>query len=940
MPRALLDRDAELVALTRQLRAARAGGGRLIVVEGPAGIGKSSLLAVTAQSATAEGIVTLVARGGPLEQDAAWGIARRLFEPLRRDPAWSELTVGAAALAERALDAGSAEPARGGDAMHAAAHGLTWLASNLAERAPALLMIDDVHWVDAPSLGWLAKLARDLDGLALAIVCSVRSGEPPGQPELLAELLAAAPEPFVRPRALGPAAAEALVCERLPTADPSFAHACHAVTGGNPFLLRALIAQLLADEVQPSRAVAERLTSFGPEQVARSVERRLARLPDGAAQLTTALTVLGRGASLRLLARLARIEPKQAAQIADALRAAGLFDDGDEPAFAHPLVEAALSARLSAGRRALWHADAAELLTAERADPERIALHLLHAEPAGDDATVRTLQHAAARANARGAPQNAATLLARALAEPPADRALAADVGLELGVARIAALQPGGAELLHDAVACAASATQRSTIALRGGRALGLGGFFRDVVALCEHALADPGEAEPAALARLEAELAANAWLQAATITKAHARLREPVVERAELGLWRANAAMEAMLAGRPAEEPVALLRPLLRHEVFTREPDSLTGTIASFTLIHSDDLDGGRQRYETILEIARPRGWLIAIAHASILRAMALLRAGRVREAETDARLAFEYKQPVAPIATVLMTLYALVIARVELDELDGAEQALIAAGLGEPPSGEIPAALTLQSRARLRLAQRRPADAYADLLAAADSWRALGVTHPVLADWRLYAADALTQLDDPTAAHQLAREQVALAERLGTPGARGTALRALARTAPREERVTLLERSDRLLADSPARLERVRTLIDLGTALRHARRPRDARDTLRHALDLANAGGMRRLARHATTELQAAGARPRRDALTGPNSLTPAEHRVCTLAATGLSNREIAEELWITRRTVETHLTHAFQKLDITTRTQLPARLHADRLQEPIPA
>ena len=212
MPDALLDRDAELAALERQLAAVRAGSGRVIVVEGPAGIGKSSLLAAVAGGAEAGGVAVLRARGGPLEYDAAWGIARELFAPLRASAAWSELAVGAAALARRALDADAdAEPANAGDAMHAAAHGLTWLASNLADRSPALLVVDDVHWADAPSLRWLAQLARRLDGLALGLLCAIRAGEPAAAPDLLAELLAAAPEPPLRPRPLGPAAAEALV---------------------------------------------------------------------------------------------------------------------------------------------------------------------------------------------------------------------------------------------------------------------------------------------------------------------------------------------------------------------------------------------------------------------------------------------------------------------------------------------------------------------------------------------------------------------------------------------------------------------------------------------------------------------------------------------------------------------------------------------------------
>jgi len=235
----------------------------------------------------------------------------------------------------------------------------------------------------------------------------------------------------------------------------------------------------------------------------------------------------------------------------------------------------------------------------------------------------------------------------------------------------------------------------------------------------------------------------------------------------------------------------------------------------------------------------------------------------------------------------------------------------------------------MVLQSRARLRLAQLRPTDAYADLLSAAARWDELGCCHPVLASWRIEATEALARLGDSASARRLAEQQLDLADRLGTPGARGAALRAMARAAPADQRTALLEQATSVLSESPARLEHTRALVDLGAALRRANRRREAREPLSRALDLAQRGGLRLLGRRARSELLAAGARPRRDLLTGPHALTPAEHRVAALAAAGHSNREIAEQLYITLRTVETHLTHAFQKLQITTRTDLASQM-----------
>src|SRR6516164_2548316 len=604
----LLDRDAELRALTRQVAAVRDGAGRVVVVDGPAGIGKSSLLGVVARGAEAAGIAVLRARGGPLEQDAPWGVARQLFEPLRARQLWGGLAVGAARLATRVLDPELAEPASAGDAMYAAARGLVWLAVNLAARGPALLVVDDAHWADVPALRWLAQLARDLDGIALGVLCAVRSGEPPAEPGLLAELLAAAPEPPVRPRPLGLPAAETLVRERMPQASASFASACHAVTAGNPFLLQALLGQLAADGAVPGDETARRLSAFGPEQVARTVGRQLARLPDGAGALAHAVAVLGRGAPLRHAAALAGLPQPRAARLADTLRAAALLEQCEDLTLTHPLVESALYATMAPGERGLWHAQAARILAHERADPEVIAVHLLRAAPAGDPATVSTLREAAARASTRGAPHAAASLLRRALAEPPASAHDDAGLRLDLGLALAADLNAEAPRVLLEAVERAGSPGQRSAIALRGARAMGLAGHISDAAALCRAALATPADTSPQMLTRLEAELVLNAWLQAGTHPEARRRLRHPVVDPPPSPLWRVNAAMAATLAGRPARDSIGLLQPALDSGALAEENDSLAGTIATLVLVANNQLDAARRRCEAVIETARHR--------------------------------------------------------------------------------------------------------------------------------------------------------------------------------------------------------------------------------------------------------------------------------------------------------------------------------------------
>jgi DNA-binding NarL/FixJ family response regulator len=926
----LLQRDAEMAALDRQLGAVRGGAGRVIAVTGPAGIGKSSLLTAVARSAAAEGITVLRAWGSPLEQDAGWGIARQLFAGVRGDPLWPALAVGAAALARRALDAEADEPAAGGDAMHAAAHGLTWLACGLAERAPTLLIVDDVHWADAPSLRWLVQLSRQLAEWRMGVLCAVRAGEPPAEPELLAELLAAAPEAPVRPRPLEPAAVCSIVTERLPTAGPAFARACHAATAGNPFLLGALLGHLAADGVEPSDEVAARLSAYGPEQVARSVDRQLSRLPAGSADLARAFAVLGRDTPLRQARDLAGLPPAVASRLADRLGEAGLLEsDGDRWALVHPLVSGALYEALAPGERAGWHARAARLLAAERTDPEAVALHLLRTEPARDGATVEALRVAAARATQRGAPQSAAAFLRRAMAEPSPDRAVEAEVARDLGVVLAAQVHPDAPRFLVEAVDLATTAAQRARIALTGGRALGLAGYFDGAIALCRRGLEQPAGDAPEVQLRLETELVCDAWLRESGV--AEARARTVAHEGHPSPLWMLNHAHRVIADGEPVAAARALLMTVLASGAIAAESDSVQCTQANFLLIACDELDRVRELCGALIDQARPRGWLIALSHGSFIRSIALLRAGLIDDAEADARLSFDLKVVSSPPEALVWALFPLVDALTERGEPDSAEAALAsAAAAGAAPAGTLPTAMLLEARGRLRLSQQRAADAYAELRAAADTWQALGVQHPGLATWRVDACRALVALDLVDLARAIAREHVQRADRLGLPGPRGAGLRALAATAKGDEAITLLDEAVRLLAGSPARLEYARALVDLGAALRRANRRSAARIPLSRALALADHGGMRLLAARARDELRATGARPRRSAVSGVEALTAAERRVAALAARGCSNPEIAQQLYVSRRTVETHLTHVFQKLGVGARADLVTRLN----------
>lgn len=226
----LLERDAELAVLDALLDAAAEGRGGVAIVEGEAGIGKTSLLSAAAGAATRRGATVLRARGGELETDLAYGVARQLVEPLvRRRP---ELLTGAAALGAPALGLGVEHPAEGAFATQ---HGLYWLLDAVAADGPVLLCVDDAHWADPPSLRWLVYLTRRLDGLGVTVLVGWRPGEP-GADEAALEALRAEPATCtVTPSCLSSAASARLVRSALDgDASLEIVEACHAVSGGKP----------------------------------------------------------------------------------------------------------------------------------------------------------------------------------------------------------------------------------------------------------------------------------------------------------------------------------------------------------------------------------------------------------------------------------------------------------------------------------------------------------------------------------------------------------------------------------------------------------------------------------------------------------------------------------------------------------------------------------
>ena len=488
----LMERESELVRLRELCRRAATGEGAVVAIQGPPGIGKTTLVEATLSAGAQAGLLTLRASGAELERELAFGIVRQLFERRIRGLDADErasLLAGAARLAVGPLL--EPEPvAPAPEAVHAAMHGLYWLAAELAARHPLLLAIDDVHWADAPSLRWLAYAARRLDGVPLLLVIAGRTAEPGTDTALLEQVLTDAEADTLRPGPLTTAGVARWLANaygRAPARE--FVEGCWKATGGNPLLLGQLVDELRAEGLATDADAAERLGGVAPATIARAVLMRLARLGPAAVTVAEAVAILSQEARLDNVAAVADMSVHEVTRWIDQLVAAGILAHGERLAFAHPVLRSAVYEQIPRARRGMAHAQAARLTLADGAGAEHAAGHLLHAPPTGDSAVVDTLRTAATSALARGAPDAAATLLQRALAEPPRERAT---VLLELASAESVTQDPAALEHAREVMDCAADPSERAQAALLAAHALLWVGRDDDALEILAAAERDP----------------------------------------------------------------------------------------------------------------------------------------------------------------------------------------------------------------------------------------------------------------------------------------------------------------------------------------------------------------------------------------------------------------------------------------------------------------
>ncbi|MQA73661.1 MAG: AAA family ATPase [Solirubrobacterales bacterium] len=930
---ALLERERELSELDRLLSAAVEGQGGCVLVEGEAGIGKSTLIAVAAGHAEAAEMTVLRARGALLEASFGYGVLRQLFESrLRRMTAGRRrsLLAGAAAPVSPALGLTAPAEADGRGEEFAVRHGTYRLVSGLADERPLALLVDDAQWADLPSLYALLYLIRRLADVPVLALFGWRTGE--AGPSLdVCEGLRSEPEVTVlRPRTLSRAAVAAVVRAARDEASEELVSACTAASGGNPFLLGELIAALPAD------ADASGVHRLGPEGVARQVGPRLEGCSEAARGLARAVAALDRDAELRHAAAVAELQAADTARAADELAEAGLLDSSRPLRYRHPILRTAVDALLAPGERALLHRRAAEALSGEEASRDRAAVHLLATEPAGDPWVVGVLSEGARRAAAAGAPDAAIVLLERALAEPAGSSEF--DVLVALARAEfLAGRLDAMISHLRRAIDRAPGSVERFHAVLQLGRGIWYAGRVAEGLAVLDDEAATAAHKNPRLELLLEAEKSLGGIYDDSTARATTERLARvsptlaPDSPEARALIAGLAYARWAITAG-PASEVASVLEPVLapaagRSDDFRSYPHGYAAIF--FPLMATGQLDRAGDVAERSLSDTQTSGHVPGISAASSWISHHALVTGDLTRAEDAGWQALEFAREERFALGLSMALGMLVAALRERGQLDAGERVLAEHGLlEEPPPRHFTATPLLTARLSLHLSRRRFAQAASDareLIARAKvrgGWSP-GVGVPVAYGLRAGGEDAL------------AREvMTAELERVRAWDERGTTGQVLCASAGFAEAqaaidrlcegVALLEGSGRVLALAGG-------LVRLGAALRRAGQRAEAREPLERAMELAHRCGADRLVASAREELLACGARPRKPVRTGVEALTVSELRVARMASEGLSNPEIAQALFVSRKTIETHLRHVYAKLDVGSRTALADALSA---------
>jgi len=934
----LLDREAEHSAIAAAIREAHEGHGSAVLISGQFGSGKTALLQSIPGMRISAGTCVLRANTAVIEQDFAFGVVRQLFEPL--------LSSVSGQVRDRWLSGagGFARPVLTGEASFAvdheatalrqvALHGLDALIGAISADHPVLLLVDDLQWADQPSLRWLAHLADRVHDLPVVLVVVLREGNLQVEQPLLRRIVASAAS-VLCPSPLSLASTRTIVHHQFTEpGDDAFVGACYESSAGNPLLLLGLLAEVIASGRRPVAAEVDSVLSLRPSMLCDRLTSCLRSQDSATRRFVEAVSVLGEQGDLDLIGELLDLDLVACRQAHQSLRRQGLLADDPRPRFAYAVIQKAVEESSSPQALELLHARAGALLREHGRPAEQVAAQLLAVASGHDHWATDVLRVAAVTALRRGAPELAVRYLRRALLNCSGDGVERARLLVDLATAERTFDSAASLRHISQAVPLLESVRERAEAVLRISPIL-LGSATPHVVDLVRRVFAELGP--PDALSGPERDLALHLEARIRELETDDPTGLSRAVDRLSKAdhnlLLSSHAGRELLVvllhaatltAGLPSEQVSQL-----GHAVLSREPATFGHAYASLrwlviTMTAADSLGGLDDWLASGLDRAQARTDTVAYVGIRVEQALVLLAKGRLSEAKTCAVDAVALAGPDWDEAT---TALSCVLAGVAMETRDPELVHLISDVRRNRNVSPVESSYLQMLRGVEAAGCDRHAVALEHFLDCGRQLDRLGWQNPALFPWRIWAAALHQRLGNNAAAVALAEREHQLAASWGAPAALGRALRVRGALCDGESGVALLREAVDVLGYSANILELGKAQVALGRRLidtnRHA-----AEELLRRGHRSAEHCGATWLAERATYRVGTRGPRLIPSAIS--RGLTPAECRVANRAVSGATNQAIADDLGVSRRAVEKHLTNAYRKLDVRGRAGLEKAL-----------
>lgn len=931
------ERVSELSDLLSRARSARAGMGNAVLVRSVSGMQCSALLREVTERVQRLGSAVLSLSCSPSDAHSRFAVVRQLVGA-SLETAGKDRIIEDEELLRRVLEGTGPFDQQLFEALREGfAQG--------ARRHPLVVVVDHIQWMDETSLRWFGFLVRHLNNLPVLLILAYRTDETPLDRTLTDEIskrdrcrtLTLSPLSLNSVREVVEAAYRGQGC------DDEFVHACAEASRGRPSRLDKLLACLTADLVPPRASQTERVQRYGERLQAEAAADRLLRQPANLQEVAEVAAVLGEEGDCAVIADMLNLYGDAISGLIAQLTRVGVFRATGTPEryrFGNAELRSLIHRDMSANARRAMHMRAARRLNDLGAPLPQVAEHLLQADVAEDAWACSVLKEAADDALKAGDPKTCAKYARRVLRDsiPEEERA---EVLWLLGRAEVL-FAPAAADrhldeavrLFSDPARQAGAIVERAYArVLRQGSAESALRPPRAVLAhVDEKAFAELGDTElNLSVQSLGRTVPARGTPPVSgTLSGTLSGTPESPALSHGLGVTPGERELLASIAGHlactaePRDVPLELVHRALAGERPTGSASMVLLLRCITVLTWAGHLREAQRWADHMLAGALDQDALFPRVIAHCQRAEIAVRLGDLPVALTEAKQALALTtahHEVKSCRAVAVTAVAKIRGAMgHYEEAVGLLQ-----GLHDLP----PSALGVRGFFRLKSGDLR--GALADLLECGHRLEALKIVNPALSAWRSSAASAWKQLGNDAEARRLAEEEVELARRWGDPVVIGQALRSLGAVNSGAAAERALTESVSLLEQTDARLQLALSLVAVGQAQGRKGSLTQARQALRRGMLLAEESGAQALTAAAHKSLLASGGRLRRTPVSGIPALTPTERRIAVHAARGRTNKNIADLLHITPRTVEVHLTRVYGKLSIPGRNALADALGA---------